>query len=107
MAFLGAESLFIEISLNVVIDIRINKLFCDTNTIHNLYCSDMRELLTLAACESFFIFDQVMYRQIHGFAMGSQLGQILENIFLCHFGCQNVPLIFYPKFLEDMLMIFL
>ena len=42
----------------------------------------MRELLTSAAYESFFIFDQVMYRQINGVAMGSPLGPILGNAFL-------------------------
>ena len=44
----------------------------------------MRELLTLAANEWFFIFDQVMYRQIDGVAIGSPLGPILANVFLCH-----------------------
>ena len=63
----------------------IHDLFCDTNTIQNLDRNDMRELLNLAAYESFFIFDQVMYREIEGVAMGSPLGPILENAFLCHF----------------------
>ena len=45
----------------------------------------MRELLTLAAYESFFVFDQVMYRQIDGVGMGSLLGLILVTAFLCHF----------------------
>ena len=43
-------------------DICIGDLFCDTNTIHNLDRNDMRKLLTLAAYESFFIFDQVINR---------------------------------------------
>ena len=84
MASLDVESLFTDIPSNEVIDICID-LFCDTNTIHNLDHNDMRELLTLAAYESFFIFDQVMYRQIDGVAMGSPLGPILANAFLCHF----------------------
>ena len=45
----------------------------------------MRELSTLAAYESFFIFDQVMYRQIDGVTMDSPWGPILANAFLCHF----------------------
>ena len=45
----------------------------------------MKELSTLAAYESFFIFDQVMYRQIDGVAMGSPLGSILAYVFLCRF----------------------
>ena len=110
MASLEIESLFTNIPLNEVIDICIDDLFCDTNTIQNLDCNDMREFLNLAAYESFFIFDQVMYRQIDGVAMGSPLGPILANAFLCHFeknGSQNAPLIFYPQPLRDMLMIFL
>ena len=59
--------------------------FCDTNLIHNLARNDIRELLTLAAHESFFIFHQVIYRQIDGIAVGSLLEPILGNAFLCHF----------------------
>ena len=107
---LDIESLFTNIPLNEVIDI-CTDLFCDTNTIHNLDHNDMRELLTLAAYESFFIFDQIMHRHVNGVAMGSPFGPILANEFLCHLkngGSQNVPpLIFYPKSLKDMLMIFL
>ena len=33
----------------------------------------------------FFIFDQVVYRQIDGVAMDFQLGSILANAFLCRF----------------------
>ena len=60
MASLDVKSLFTNIPLNEVIDICIDDLFYDTNTTHNVDRNDMRELLTLAAYESFFIFDQVM-----------------------------------------------
>ena len=46
MASLDVESLFTNIPLNEVIDICIDDLFCDTNTIHNLDRNDTRELLT-------------------------------------------------------------
>ena len=85
MASLDVKRFFINLSLNEVIDICIEDLFCDTNTIHNLDRNDTRELLTLPVYELFFIFDQVMYRQIVGVAMGSALGPILVNAFLCHF----------------------
>ena len=42
-------------------------------------------VLIFVAYESFLIFDQVMYRKIDGVAMGSPLGPILANAFLCHF----------------------
>ena len=81
MAILDVKSLFTNIPLNEVIDICIDDLFYDTNTIQNLDRNDMKELSTLAAYESFFIFDQVMYRQIDGVAMGSPWGSILANAF--------------------------
>ena len=49
MASLDVESSFTNIPLNEVIDICIDDLFCDTNTIHSLDLNDMRELLALAA----------------------------------------------------------
>ena len=75
--------MFNNIPLNEVIDICIADLFCDTNTTHNLDRNDMRELLTLAAYEPFFIFDQIMCRQIDGVAMVLPLGPILANAFSC------------------------
>ena len=85
MASIDVESLFTNLPLDEVIDICIDDWFCYFNTIHNLNRNNMREFLTLAAYESFFIFDQVMYRQIDGVARDSPLGPILANAFLCHF----------------------
>ena len=47
MASLDVERLFANVPLNEVIDICIDDLFCDTNTIHNLDRNDMKKLLTL------------------------------------------------------------
>ena len=47
MASLNIERLFTNVPLNEVIDICIDDLFCDTNTIHNLDRNDMKKLLTL------------------------------------------------------------
>ena len=71
MPSLDVESSFTNIPFNEIIDICIDDLFCDTNTIHDLDHNGMRELLTLAAIESFFIFDHVMYRQIDGVTVSS------------------------------------
>ena len=114
MASLDAKSLFTNIPLNEVIDICIDDLFCGTNMIHNLDRNDMRELLTLAAYELRFIFDQVMCRQINGVAVGSPLGPILPNAFLYHFEKQwfsECPPDILPKvfkrYVDDFLVMFL
>ena len=65
MASLDTESLLINIHLNEINDICIYDLCCNTNIYHNFDRNDIRELLPLAY-ELFFIFDQVMYRQIDG-----------------------------------------
>ena len=62
----------------------IDDLFSDTNTVHNLDFNDVRDFLTLPTYDSFFIFDQVRYRQVDGVAMGSPLGPIFAKAFLCH-----------------------
>ena len=69
----------------------------------------MKELITLAAYESFFIFDQVIYIQIDDVAMGSPMGPILMNSFLYHFERLWLPEYapdILPKSLKDILMIF-
>ena len=56
-----------------------------------------------------------MYREIDGVAMGSPLGEILANAFLCHFensGPQNeCPTDFLPKifkrYVDDIFVMFL
>ena len=106
--------MFTNIPLNEVIDISIDDLLCDTNTIHNLDRNDMRELLTLSAYESFFIFDQVMYRQTDVVAMGPPPVPILGNAFLCHFEKQwlsKCPPYILPKvfkrYVDDIFVMFL
>ena len=45
---------------------------------------DLYELLKLATTESSFIFDNKLYKQIDGVAIGSPLGHALANVFLCY-----------------------
>ena len=47
--------------------------------------SVLKDLLEFATKKSHFIFDGHYYDQIDGVAMGSPLGPILANIFMCHF----------------------
>ena len=60
-------------------------MFFDKSKIDNLTKQDEYDLLSAAAKESFFIFDNSLYRQIDGVAMGSHLGPTLVNAFLCHY----------------------
>ena len=53
--------------------------------------------------ESFFIFDEKFYEQCDGVAMGSPLGPILVNVFMCHF--ENIWLENYPAHFKPIVSI--
>ena len=72
----------------------------DKSTIDNLTKQDVHDLLSAAAKESFFIFDNSLYCQIDGVEMGSLLGPTLANAFLCHYEREwldSCPIEFKPK----------
>ena len=69
----------------------------------------LKKLLLKATTEVEFSFDNVMYRQIDGVAMGSPLGLVLANIFVgyCETLIRSHQLLrFYNRFVDDTLAIF-
>ena len=87
MASLDVESLFMNIPLEETINC-VNDLFSNNHYSCKLSIKDFYELLKLAPTESSFIFDNKLYKQIDGVAMGTPLGPTLANAFLCH--CEKV-----------------
>ena len=78
-------SLFTNVPLAETIDIILGKLFpTDTTFFHGFDKVNFRHLLTLAVMDNYFIFDNVLYMQIDGMAMGSPLGPTFANIFMCY-----------------------
>ena len=110
MASLDVESLFTNISSEETIDNIINGLFLTTDKVHNFERGKLKQLLTFAAYESFFVFDGEYYTQIDGVAMGSPLGPTLANAFLCHFKkkwLSECPVEFLPSVHKRYVMPFL
>ena len=85
MASLDVESLFTSIPLEETIKDCDNDLFSNNFYSGKLSRKDLYDLLKLATTESSFIFDNKLYKQIDGVAMGSPLGPTLANAFLCHY----------------------
>ena len=84
MDSLHPDSLFNNIHLDETIDICINQLFENTDTVEGFTKSDFKQLLCLATKESYFIFNSLLYKQIDGVAMGSPLGPSLVTTFLSY-----------------------
>ena len=108
MGSLDADSLFTNIPLDETIDICINQLFENTDTVEGFKKSELKQLLCLATKESYFIFNGLLYKQVDGAAMGSPLGPSLANAFLSYYeknwlnNCpQGFKPVFYRRYVDD------
>ena len=105
-------SLFTNVPLNETIQMCLNKLFKDTETVHNLNRQHMAELLSFAVKENHFVFNDTMYDQLDGVAMWSPLGPVLANIFMANLESMalrpfsgNKP-VMYCRYVDDIFLAF-
>ena len=113
MGSLDVDSLFTNIPLDETIDICINQLFENTDTVEGFTKSELKQLLCLATKESYFIFNGLLYKQTDGVAMGSPLGPSLANAFLSYHeknwlnSCpQGSKPVFYRRCVDDIFVTF-
>ena len=111
LIILDVDSLFTRISLDETIDICFNQLSETTDTVESFRKSELKQLLCLATKESYFIFNNLLYKQIDVAAIGSSLRPPIANAFLPYHekkNCSNHNLEgFKPVFTDVMLMTFL
>ena len=113
MASLDVESLFTNIPVDETIKNAVDDLFSSNMYRGKLSKSELYYLLKLATSESSFIFDNILYKQIDGVAMGSPLRPTLANAFLCHFerlwldSCppEFKPVV-YRRYVDDIFVLF-
>ena len=82
MGSLDVDSLFTNIPLEEAINICTNLLYNNEDDIEGISKSEFKNLLSLATQESYFIFNDVLYKQKDAVAMGSPFGPTMANIFL-------------------------
>ena len=106
-------SLFTNVLLDYKIDLYVEKAFKD-----NWFCSTydlaiskqyLSELLKIATKDQLFQFNDNLYLQTDGVAMGSPLGPLLANVFLCHveetLEQQDKLPSFYRRYVDDTLVV--
>ena len=105
MASFDVNSLFTNVPLSECVDLCCDLLFKDTDLVSYNECKFTREqfrkLLNFAVNDNHFIFNNQLYDQIDGVAMGSPLGPSLANIFMCALErkfLENCPFEFKPSF---------
>ena len=81
-------SLFTNVPVQETINILFHKAFTDNwfNSTYdlNLQKDQLTQLLRMASTDQLFEFDAQLYEQCEGVAMGSPLGPLLANVFMCH-----------------------
>ena len=113
MASLDIDSLFTNIPLDETINIIVERLFSENETVHNVNKDQHKCLLTLASKESYFLFDGKLYQQVDSVAMEFPLGPTLANIFLCHYEdiwlrnwSLEYKLNYYKRYVDGIFVIF-
>ena len=81
-------SLFTNVPLSETINILVHKAFTNDwfNKTYglNLQKDQLAKLLEIATTNQLFQFNGLLYEQTDGVAMGSPLGPLMANVFMCH-----------------------
>ena len=81
-------ALFTNVPLNETINILVDKAFANDwfNQTYELSLQkeQLARLLEIATTNQLFQFNGQLYEQVDGVAMGSPLGPLMVNVFMCH-----------------------
>ena len=114
MASFDVENLFTNIPLSETVGICLEKLFpFPDSSVLGMTRNFFKTFLELSVMNSFFIFEQKLYKQLDGLGMGLPLGPTMANIFMCHneekwlADCPETfrPL-FYNRYIDDTFLLF-
>ena len=106
------SALFTNFSLKEAIDVLADKAFegdwFNKTHIMQLQKHQLKYLLEVATTNQLFQFSGELYEQTDGVAMGSLLGLLLANVFMCHIEDQleqksMIPS-FYRRYVDDTLV---
>ena len=91
MVSFDVKSLFPNVPLKKTIDITLERIYDRKEINTQIIRPEMKELLTLCTKNVQFTFDNQVYQQNDGVAMGSPLGPVLAGIFMVELEKQIIP----------------
>ena len=113
MASFDIESLFTNIPLDETINIICDSLFKENKKFKKFTKEQVHKLLNFAVKESPFLFNNKLYVQSDGIAMGSALGPTFANCFLSYheqIWLKDCPLdfkpLYYRRYVDDTFLLF-
>ena len=113
MASFDIESLYTNIPLIETINIILQLAFTNNNKFHNFKKFQFKKLLELSLLDTHFLFNNNLYKQINGLAMGQPVAPVMANIFLCYHErkwLENCPPefkpIIYKRYIDDSFLLF-
>jgi hypothetical protein len=84
-------SLFTNVPIKETVEIILRKVYKEKLVKTKIKKENMRELLMLCTTEVSFTFNNEMYKQVDGVMMGSPLGPLFANIFMCELENRVIP----------------
>ena len=113
MASFIVTSIFTHIPLQATVEIISNKSLMISVLFHGFDKSQFTKLLEIVVQDTRFLFNKDIYKQVDGVSMGSPLGPIMANIFMCFLEEQMLegcPLayrpLFYRRYVDDTFTLF-
>ena len=94
-------SLFTNIPLKETIDIAVNEMYKDGNSFRNMPQRKFKSLLEATCMDTYFLFNDELYLQVDGVAMGSPISCTFANLFLGFYEqkwLEECPIDFKPIF---------
>ena len=113
MGSLDVDSLFTNIPLKETINTCTNLLYKNVDIIEGINKSEFDNLLSLATQELYFTFNDILYKQKNGVALGSSLSHTMANVFLSFYEMkwlEKCPYKFKPvfcrRYVDDIFVLF-
>ena len=106
-----AFSFFTNIPLNETIDLAVHIIF-DNNQSMNITKPQLKIFFVFATSQTHFLFNNEIYDQTNGVAIGSPLGPALANLFMGYYenewlnSEESSAVLFYKRYVDDIFCLF-